>query len=191
MITQYTRLSIAIGLPGMAMLIGPVAAVGIVGKARGEAPGAADQVLGLVYLAGIAAYFVGLALYAKSKGRSPLLAIAGVFGIFGMAGLAGIKDREIPPGHQPARGCGSAASSIWLGAMGAFPFIGLPLGLSGLICGLVGLARAGTRNVRAAAISGIVASILLTSLSGFLAYELVTKKMNERRAQMHGSVLPR
>ena len=95
MVTRYNRLSFLFGVPGIFLHIAGLVLCGAdVGR-----PGA------LAALAGTGLLFVGLAFYAKAKGRHPAWGVFGLIGLPGLLVLACLKDlAKQPAAVQPAAG---------------------------------------------------------------------------------------
>lgn len=77
MIKKYNNISLAWGIPGIVLQIA--------GNVIGEL---------LVILVGTILLMVGLAYYAKAKGRSPAWCLMGFFSLIGLIVLACLKDLE-------------------------------------------------------------------------------------------------
>jgi len=82
MIARYNRLSFLFGIPGLI-----VQAVGFTMRIQGH-----DLAGRLVILVGLILLTIGLALYAKSLGRSPAWGLVGLLSIIGLVILASLKD---------------------------------------------------------------------------------------------------
>jgi hypothetical protein len=126
MISRYNRVSLAVGAPGLVLQT-----VGLVGHGWWLAMGGSLLLL------------VGLAFYARSKGRSAWWGLFGLLGWIGLVVLALLRD-EAPHftnpdarKHIPA----SANWAFWLALIAIVPVFGLPLGLTAFVLGLVGLSR--------------------------------------------------
>ncbi len=93
MIKRYNNLSLALGIPGLLMQIA--------GRFVGNTP---QQLLlgALVQLVGTVLLIVGLAFYAKAKGRSAAWGLMGLLSIIGLIVLALLKD-EAPDGRVRRR----------------------------------------------------------------------------------------
>jgi hypothetical protein len=78
MITKYNNVSLAFGIPGIVLqLVGAFA------------PSVLVQLLGTALL------IVGLAYYAKAKGRNPAWCLFAFLSIIGLIVLACLKDRSV------------------------------------------------------------------------------------------------
>lgn len=80
MINRYNKISFAWGIPGIVLQI-------------------AGNLIGypLVSCLGTALLMVGLAYYAKAKGRTPIWCLLGLLSIFGLIVLACLSNRETDP----------------------------------------------------------------------------------------------
>ena len=93
MIARYNKLSLAWGVPGIILQI-----VGEIMRTSSPQEGvgkllAGDPVIGfLVTLAGTVLLLVGLAYYAKAKGRSPAWSLMAFLSLVGLIVLACLKD---------------------------------------------------------------------------------------------------
>ncbi|RPJ30974.1 MAG: hypothetical protein EHM35_12395 [Planctomycetaceae bacterium] len=99
MIAKYNRLSFVFGVPGIVMQIAGNFQRGPDGLMT--LPGAGLVLLGTVLL------MIGLAYYAKAKGRSPAWCLMALLSIIGLLVLAWLKDRSTIPlteeeGHEQA-----------------------------------------------------------------------------------------
>ncbi len=77
MIKQYNNISLAVGIPGLI--------VQLYGRFQG---------MPLVSIIGTVLFMVGLAYYAKAKGRNPAWCLMALLSIIGLIVLACLKDLE-------------------------------------------------------------------------------------------------
>ena len=87
MITRYNNISLALGIPGIALQIG-----GRVWSMQ-LAPAVSLPAM-LVMLLGTGLLIAGLAFYAKAKGRNPAWGLMGLLSIIGLIVLACLPDLE-------------------------------------------------------------------------------------------------
>jgi hypothetical protein len=95
MIAHYNNKSLALGIPGLILQIG-----GNIGTRATESPGVVSLML-LASLVGTVLLMVGLAYYAKAKGRSPWWCLMGFLSLIGLIVLAFLKDKA-PDGQVVA-----------------------------------------------------------------------------------------
>ena len=86
MIAKYNRWSLMFGVPGVIVQIAGVSVFHL-GQRGPTLPGALSILFGGILLT------IGLAFYAKAKGRSFAWCIMGIFGIIGLAVLAALEDK--------------------------------------------------------------------------------------------------
>ncbi len=94
MIRRYNNISLALGVPGLAL----------------QLAGHFVQLYALIYL-GVLLLMLGLAYYAKAKGRNPAWCLLGFLSIIGMIILAVLKDKAAEPTAAPAQPRGAAEIS--------------------------------------------------------------------------------
>ncbi len=95
MIARYNNISLALGIPGLILQFVGLA----ISNANPE-----NQVVGMVItVTGVAMLTLGLAMYAKAKGRSPLWCVMGLFSLLGLIVLALLKDYAPEKPKMPSR----------------------------------------------------------------------------------------
>jgi len=90
MIARYNRLSFAFGIPGL--ILQGLGYMATNDKKMGIEEGAAVAIT----LVGTIILMVGFALYAKSRGRSPVWCVMGLLSIVGLIVLGVLKDLTLP-----------------------------------------------------------------------------------------------
>jgi hypothetical protein len=84
MIARYNKLSFGFGIPGIILQI-----VGQLVRLSPER----ETIGSLTLLVGTVLLMIGLAYYAKAKGRSPAWCLMGFFSLIGLIVLACLKDK--------------------------------------------------------------------------------------------------
>ena len=84
MIQRYNSISLATGIPGLVLQI----AGNVMIRGQGESAGMPVALIGTVLL------MVGLAYYAKAKGRNPAWCLMAFLSLIGLIVLACLKDRS-------------------------------------------------------------------------------------------------
>ena len=183
MIARYNRASLWVGGIGIALQLGTPLVAAAIGPTLLEYRGLAMALVPAMML-GTVMVFIGLALYAKAKGRSVVWCAAGFLGILGFLLLAGLKDytklriddprgfvsesewvtrhsqAAVTPGNRAAR------ASVYLGVISIVPVIGLVFGIAGIVCGVLGLRRAPESGGRGAAWVGLIMSVAILGMWG-------------------------
>jgi len=96
MIARFNRLSLLWGVPGILIQIGGYIAGNVAGaSSASQSPPAITR---LVVLLGTVLLIIGLAYYAKAKGRHPAWCLMGFLSIIGLIVLACLKDKA--PGEK-------------------------------------------------------------------------------------------
>ena len=104
MIQRHNRLSLALGIPGIALHLASIWLPALFGL-KGAI---ASALLIVTFLLGTALLLAGLIFYAKAKGRSAWWSLFAILGIIGLVVLACLKDKTIPPPiDDPALKCPS------------------------------------------------------------------------------------
>jgi hypothetical protein len=108
MIASYNRLSLAFGIPGIILQIGGQVVSNMATATAANQPAAVNPLMAtvglLAALAGTALLLVGLAYYAKAKGRNPawcLLAFLSCIGLIVLACLSDQSEKAPPPPINP------------------------------------------------------------------------------------------
>jgi hypothetical protein len=99
MIARYNRKSLIFGVPGLVLQIGGNAAVQLSKTAAANAHSIAG-IGAIACLIGTVLFLVGLAFYAKAKGRHPAWCLMAFLSIIGVLVLAGLKDNA--PSDTPS-----------------------------------------------------------------------------------------
>ena len=87
MIKRYNQLSLLLGVPGLILQIA--------GRFLQNAEGFITPMGWIISLAGTVLLLVGLAYYAKSKGRHPAWCLFALLSIIGLIVLALLKDKAV------------------------------------------------------------------------------------------------
>jgi len=90
MIAQHNRTSLIFGIPGLLLHVGGLLAAGYAAEAGHSEFAGFASATGWV---GTGLLFVGLAYYAKAKGRSGGWCLAGLTGLFGVLAVACLRDK--------------------------------------------------------------------------------------------------
>jgi hypothetical protein len=185
MIARYNRASLWVGGIGVALQLGLPFVAAAIGPTLLEYRGLAIAFLPAMML-GTVMVFIGLALYAKAKGRSVVWCAAGFLGILGFLLLAGLKDYtkfrvDDPRGFVPESewvtrhpqdavkpGNRAARASVYLGVISIVPLLGLMFGVAGIVCGVLGLRKAPESGGRGAAWVGLLMSVAILGMWGVI-----------------------
>jgi len=193
MIARYNRISLMIGAPGILLQNGGfIGFLVLAGKPTDPISAAqfgalAAGVVGTVML------FVGIAYYAKSKGRSGAWALVAFLGWIGLVILALLKDLDSTPASanvDPATGLPRrdnviARMSIYLAIPGIIPACGTLVGLIGIVCGIVGLQKSKEYGTgRTTAKVGIILNSVFIVVSMALMAFMVFKDAQEAKGSV-------
>ena len=96
MIAKYNRISLLLGIPGILLQI----AGNVMTRSMAEG-GSPMALLGLpLMLLGTVMLMVGLAFYAKAKGRHPAWCLMGLLSLVGLIVLGCLKDKSNAPSAE-------------------------------------------------------------------------------------------
>ena len=171
MIRRYNNISLAVGIPGLIVQIIGVT-VAVIG-AKEEQPSPLGVLISLI---GSGMLIIGLAYYAKAKGRRWVWCFFGFFSLMGILVLFLLADRVVTPAKPEEAGdflliiSDKANAAFWLGILSLPLCVLFPLAI---IFGILGLrevsAGKGILIGKARAITGIV----LGFLGGFILLGIV------------------
>jgi hypothetical protein len=170
---RLNRISLAWGIPGILIQL-----AGTFVCLFAEDPCIA-AVAWLASLAGTALLMVGLAYYARAKGRSPAWCLLGLLGVLGLIGLVVLKDKSSPAAAPAGRTPGASAPgdagmspvlpvlsgwAIAAGYLGLFALVifPAPLALATGIYAIVDIRRHPTKRGMGRAMFGVVLGALGT-----------------------------
>jgi hypothetical protein len=92
MIVRYNRISFVWGVPGIILQV--------VGQVMSQSAASHDTGIGILGL-GTLLLLVGLAYYARAKGRSPLWCLMAFLSVIGLLVLATLSDKAVGEGETP------------------------------------------------------------------------------------------